>query len=258
MFSRRVFKSVFFTSGLIFAVSVAAYSHTIGLKQDNEKILSLTHAQVLFEKGVTMFQADNIEGAEKLFNQALQKLPEHAEASFYLGLCYYKKEDWEKSLEYFSAAKELFKRLQAIIYDYKLNKQSLSLEVAAWINNVEMMYDGYAVGGNSPRVSERTRQAEKMASAKHPDSPEENPPARYYFYCGNCYMKLQKYQESYEEFMKTVEIDPSYGEAHNNLAIICFMAEQYVDSWLHLQLAKRNGATVSPDFEKNLISCMQQ
>lgn len=256
---RKLSKLAFLASIVTIAFTALAYSHVSVVKQDNEKILNFSRAQILFDQGLSLFKSENIEGASRLFSQALKRLPEHAEACFYLGLCCYRNGNCDTALVHFEEAKKNYLRWQAIVYDHKLHQQMVAREVAAWIDQVEMTDEtGSKDRANCAVNQDRVREAGKLANAKHPSAEIQEVPAAYYFHSGNCYMKLEKHYDAYRQFAKAVEIDPTYGGAHNNLAILCFMAEQYVDSWLHLQLAKKNGAAVSPDFEKKLVSRMQQ
>jgi protein O-GlcNAc transferase len=226
--------------------------------QDRKKIADLIHAQDLFVRGIEQQKTGNTSIAEKMFKQALTILPEHSEAAFCLGLYRYKSKDYQAALEYFESAKSNYLNWQALILENQLEQKSIAQEVATYILLVERYPDPNVDMAGLSEFRERMRYAEDLKHMEGPSAQPTDIPAEYYFYAGNCLMKLQRYFEAFDEYMKVIEISPEYGEAYGNLAILYYMAEDYPDSWLALQMAKKYSAHVNPDFEKALISRMQK
>ena len=65
-------------------------------------------------------------------------------------------------------------------------------------------------------------------------------------------MKINRYQEAYDEFREALNVDPNHAEAHHNLAVILYLAKRYDDAMKHLVAAKEQNANVNPQFEKAL------
>jgi tetratricopeptide (TPR) repeat protein len=225
--------------------------------QDRKKIADLMHAQDLFIKGLEQQKTGHSVMAEKMFKQVLSILPEHSEAAFCLGLYSYKAKDYEAALKYFESAKDNFFTWQALILDNQLEEKGAALEISTYIFLIERYPNPGEDAMGMSEFRERMRYGEDLMRMNPPSGQPTTIPAEYYFYAGNCLMKLQRYFEAFDEYNKVIEINPEYGDAYGNLALLYFMTQDYVDSWLSLQMAKKYGAEINPEFEKTLISKMQ-
>jgi tetratricopeptide (TPR) repeat protein len=69
---------------------------------------------------------------------------------------------------------------------------------------------------------------------------------------GGAYFKKGMLDEALEQFNKAISIKPSYGEAHNNVAVVYFLKKEYKEAWRHLKIAQELHAQVNPKFVEDL------
>jgi tetratricopeptide (TPR) repeat protein len=222
--------------------------------QETDNAAKLMKAQTFIDHGITAITQGKYEDAYKSFQKAVAIMPNHAEALFYLGMCLYKQGKYEEALEQFQTAKDKYLEWFAQMDQDKLQKYSEDRNLA--IQYVQYIGHQEARGQTVPHAMQ-----EKLNDLSRQGTPtlgKAEIPADYYFFCGNCLMKLRKYNESFKEFSEAIKVQPEYGAAHNNIAILYYLAKDYANSWKHLQLAKEYGAVVNTDFEKTLLSKMQK
>ena len=51
-----------------------------------------------------------------------------------------------------------------------------------------------------------------------------------------------------------VAVEPTIGEIHNNLAVVCMVTERYDEAEREVQLAEKAGFRVSPAFKEELTA----
>jgi protein O-GlcNAc transferase len=238
------------------------------LRQEEDKLTIYLEANEIMNQAITLFADKNYEDAKERFEQVLQSLPNHAEARFYLGCSHYSTNDYQAALVELSRAIESYPEWQKYKYDRETEHyhyaQSRIIELQ---NELRQMlgdgnYNAYMSGGlkglhsvpkeDAARVINIQRELTAMKEVVLPKSANEEIPAPYYLHTGNCYLRLKKYNEAFENYQRAVQADPKLAEAHHNLALIYYMAKQYENSWKHLELAKQYGAKTNPDFEKAL------
>jgi len=68
---------------------------------------------------------------------------------------------------------------------------------------------------------------------------------------------LAKPRASYEYYRQALKIDPTHGNASNNLASLYYMIKKYDKALYYLNQAEANGADINPDFKKALLKAMK-
>ena len=54
------------------------------------------------------------------------------------------------------------------------------------------------------------------------------------------------------EYRAAIEVDPTLGEGHNNLAVVLMLTGRYADAEREVKAAEDNGFVVSPQFKADL------
>jgi tetratricopeptide (TPR) repeat protein len=82
--------------------------------------------------------------------------------------------------------------------------------------------------------------------------------ADYYYYHGNIFLKLRKYNEAHSQYLEALRIDPKHGNASNNLANIYYMVKKYDKALYYLTMAEANGAKINPKFKEALQKALNK
>ena len=232
-------------------------------------------ANSLFEKGHRYFLDGNYERAEKKLRNCLKKMPEHAEASFYLSLVFYNQGDIEKSLEYIEKAKENYK----YIIKLKINREQMRI-LQLQDRKAELQETQKRIEQRLPKITGNTEASRREKSKLQGEMGRiegmlggidaelrrpmptvqkgEEIPADYFYRHGNIFFKLKRYQEAREQYHEAVKINPKHGDAYNNLANLSYIDKQYQKALDYLNLAEKNGAKIHPEFKKAVLENLKK
>lgn len=249
-------------SVLAFIVVLLAIPFAAAQDMDN-KVTDYNRARPLYHKGLDAFKSKKYDDAIKSFEQALRILPEYSESALYLGICHYYKKNYEKALQIIEDAKAKYMQwyhinigIKTKMYDDAQTKISELRQQLQALQNRLQNESPEQQGETRRQISNLERTIKSYESVDRPPITEPVVPPDYYYHCANCLLRMEKYNESFQQYHKTLELEPKHGDAHNNLAYIYFLAKQYEKSWEHMQLAKQYGAEVNPQAEAALKKAM--
>jgi tetratricopeptide (TPR) repeat protein len=263
----NTFISVLFFALLIASVNLV-FSQEDFTREEYKLRQSFKVANAIFEKGKKAFLKGDMKKAKQEFVTCMQKMPEHADAAFFLAQISYQNKELDKALTYITKAKDNYK----YIVKLKLNQQQqyfIKLQEQRQVVEQEILN----LRGKLSRVSD-AQQRESIQAAigrKERDLsiidqqlrspvPEEEKgeklPADYYYIHGNVLFQKKQFQEAFEQYTETVTIDPGHGNAHINLANLYYMAKQYQQALDHLNKAEEAGAEVNPKFKQAILKAL--
>lgn len=232
-------------------------------------------ANSFFEKGHKYFLEGNYKKGEKELRNCLKKMPEHADASFYLSLISYNQGDTEKSLEYIEKAKENYK----YIIKLKINREQMHI-LQLQDRKAELQETQKRIEQKLPKVTGNTEASRREKSKLQGEMGRiegmigdidaelrrpmptvqkgEEIPADYFYRHGNVFFKLKRYQEAREQYHEAVKIEPKHGDAYNNLANLSYIDKQYQKALDYLNLAEKYGAKIHPEFKKAILKAIEK
>lgn len=228
-----------------------------------------------FQKGRKYFLEGNYKKGEKELRNCLKKMPEHAEASFYLSLVFYNQGDTEKSLEYIEKAKENYK----YIIKLKINREQMRI-LQLQDRKAELQETQQRIEQRLPKITGNTEASRREKSKLQGEMGRiegmlggidaelrrpmptvqkgEEIPADYFYRHGNVFFKLKRYQEAREQYHEAVKIEPKHGDAYNNLANLSYIDKQYQKALDYLNLAEKYGAKIHPEFKKAVLESLKK
>jgi len=222
-------------------------------------------ANRFFLKGKEHFLKENYKKAEKELKKCIKELAEHVEAHFYLCQILYKKGDLHQALEHIEKAKENFEYM-ADLQEYahldyisQLREQMDILD-----ENLSNLQGKLSKTQNYETRSVLESQISSIEQKKgtikskltEPIPPVESIPSDYFYFHGNIFFKLKRYQEAHVQYLEAVKVNPQHGNAYNNLASLHFMAKQYQEALNYLDQAEASGAKVNPEFKKAILKAL--
>ncbi|HUQ35264.1 MAG TPA: tetratricopeptide repeat protein [Aestuariivirga sp.] len=147
---------------------------------------TVTYVQSLFQKALHLHQTGHIKDVETLYNEILQKQPDHEEATHLLGLVKFQKGDYQEAIALITRAVEIDPSFAAAHY------------------NLGRCYE--EIGENEKAV-----QSYNTSLSLRPDD------ADCYLGLGNVQLRLLQLEEALGNFEKAIVLKPKFAEAHNNL-----------------------------------------
>jgi tetratricopeptide (TPR) repeat protein len=207
--------------------------------QDKDTVLQdYVRARQYYHRGLDLFRKEKYEQAKGSFESALRILPSYAEAALDLGVCYYYTKKYETAVKIIEEAKTKYLQWHFIYTDVKRQEYDDAQDKIRELQNQKRELEGQKAVASGDQVARLNRDIAQVDKIIHSYQGVDQPiitepvvPAKYYFHCGNCYLRMQRWSEAHQEFLKAIELDPGYGDAHNNLAYIYYLAKQYDNAW---------------------------
>jgi tetratricopeptide (TPR) repeat protein len=257
-----------FVFALITADVNIVYSQEDFTREEYKLQQSFKVANAIFEKGKKAFLKGDLKKAKQEFVNCLTKMPEHADAAFFLAQIAYNNKELDKALSYITKAKDNYK----YIVKLKLNQQQqyfIKLQEQRQVVEQEILN----LRGKLSRVSD-TQQRESIKASigrkerdlgiidqqlREPiptEEKEERLPADYHYIHGNILFQQKQFEEAFAEYLETITIDPGHGNSHINLANLYYMAQKYQQALDHLNKADEAGADVNPKFKQAILKAL--
>lgn len=103
-----------------------------------------------------------------------------------------------------------------------------------------------------PAASPVQVSAAQAAVKKNPKDPIAH------FQLGNAYNQSGKRQDAIREYREAIRLKPSFGRAHNNLAVALYFTGDYAGAWKEVHITQKQGAEVHPKFIQALAEKMPE
>jgi tetratricopeptide (TPR) repeat protein len=222
-------------------------------------------ANKIFLKGKSYFLKENYKKSEKELKKCIETMPEHVKAHFYLSQVLYKKEDFQKALDHIEKAKENFE-LMADLFAYAHQQYIFQLREQEDILDSQVSALREKLSGTTDADTKRNFEAQiRLLEQKkgtirsrltEPVPPSESIPADYFYFHGNIFFMLKKYQEAFREYLEAIKINPRHGNAYNNLANLYHMGKEYQKALDCLNQAEANGAKINSKLKKAILEAL--
>lgn len=205
-------------------------------------------AMALFRTGQELLSAEK-------FEEALVPLTKSVEKDRLLSISHYGLGQAYMNLRRFaSAAKSYRDSIEALRRLHELG-QSSQFEVEKQrddeIKELKRLLSGS--GGGSPltavRLEQRLRDLENQRTAI---GGAFRPPAEMLLALGSALFRNGEPEAAEANWKAATEVNPKYGEAHNNLAVIYMQTGRLTEAEQEMKLAEKNGFRVNPQFKTDL------
>jgi len=212
-------------------------------KDFNEAIKQILASNQLYQQGLEYFNQGDNKKALDLFSQCIDKMPYHAYAHFYLANLSYIQKDFEQALVYMEKAVnhvDYMQELSTFIDQKKIG------QIDAFRENLEDIWNSSNSCRDARAVEFARLHADKgesdikLASQKR-KLMMEHLKAHYFYFYGNILFQLKRIPEAFKGYKEAVKLNPQHASAYNNLAAICYLAEDYPAALSVLEEAEQNG-----------------
>lgn len=222
-------------------------------KMDENTFQQFTRAKRMFEKGKVFFLKKNFKKAEPALLKCVESFPQYSQADYFLAQIYYNNQDYVNALKHMESAKANYGFMANLLvaaqnkYLIELREQRRELQ-----NSLPDLKNKDDV----ERAKKDIAELDTRLSEPVPVLPQKS--ADYYYFHGNIFMKLKKFNEAHAQYIEALQIEPTHGNASNNLASLYYMIRKFDKALFYLNQAEANGAEINPDFKKALLETMQK
>jgi len=236
---------------------------------DQQKLLQRYQASHRnFEKGIKNFHKGKLPKAEAELLLCVDKMPQHAEARFYLAMIAYRTERLIQALEWIEGAKQDYAMNAQLefILEQKQRQERLEMQRQEKMNRMRYLEtqatrDSRGEEENQQGTNEDLAKAAEEVSrlddqVSRPPMVNKDIPADYHYVHGNIVLQLERIREAQALYEETIKLNPQHGEAYNNLASIMFADQKYQEALKYLELAESFGASINPELRQRLLDAM--
>ena len=211
-----------------------------------------------FKTGMQSLLAERFEVAEREFRAAVRLDPLYDAAFYGLGQVYMATKRYEDALQAYLLAREAFKTSTSTdLLDRVAADRRLRDQIQALRDNVTN-YERQNSVARSPtaaatvdRYKDQIRQLEDRLSRNDTGAPPPVP-AGFSLAIGSAYFRLNNLAAAEREYLAAVEVNKSFGEAFNNLAVVYFLTRRYREADEAVQAAERAGFRVNPQLKEDI------
>jgi Flp pilus assembly protein TadD len=217
-------------------------------------------AQRLYDQGVEALSSERYEQAEEAFRAALRLDPLLYLAHYGLGQTYMVTREFDRAARAYGDCIKTFSELAALDRNQRLERaQGLEDRIRGQRDQIRELERELGRGMSSSRARfARSRIANieagiaALETLRGDHMGKIEPPAEFYLAQGSAFFRGGRPAEAEREYREAVRLRPRYGEAHNNLAVICMMKGDLGGAEQHLRLAEKAGFKVSPDLKRDV------
>jgi tetratricopeptide (TPR) repeat protein len=211
-----------------------------------------------FKRGMESLLAEKYDVAETEFKAAVA-IDSLYDAAFYgLGQVYMATRRYPHALKAYLDSREAFKRataaetLAGTESDRRLRDQIQALKD----NERNLM----RLGGQNPNaqqtVDQIREQIQQLESRKSRSSNAAPPPvpAGLSMAIGSAYFRLNDLANAEKEYKAAIEVNPNFGEAHSNLAVVYLVTGRVAEAETEVKAAEKAGFRVNPKLKDDIAA----
>jgi len=220
---------------------------------DRDRKEALQH----YRLGQDAFHNEHYDVAEREFQNAAKLDPTLELAPYGLGQVYMATKRFRPAIVAFQKCREVFQANSVaaasddMAYQQRINDQIKEAE------DERRMYQQPGRNASSPAVQMYLqgldRRIAEMKDARHrtTSSPEQTP-AWISLALGSAYFRTDAMADAEREYRAAIAVDSKFGEAHNNLAVVCMLTGRFPEAEAEVAAAEKAGFKVNPQLKEDL------
>lgn len=251
--------------GVLGLVLIQEPVQPVRILEDPQSKQRLQEADQHYRLGMAALQAGRFEMAEKELRETARLDPNSFLAYFGLGKTYIALKRYDDSVRAYLSCRPAWDRSaaentgQAFERDSRLEDRIRELQdrVRFYENEQQETQPlARASGEARPRFQTEIEnvQAEirllEQLRGRHLGAAD--PPAEFSLALGSAYLRAGSIDDAERAYREALQLRPKYGEAHNNLAVICIKRGDYDEAYSHVQAAQKAGFQVHPQLVSDI------
>jgi len=219
--------------------------------QESKQVLAVQHLRA----GQQALQVERWEEAEREFKTAIEFDPLLELAHYGLGQSYMGMKRYAESVIAFKRCRDVYHDNESARLSNDVNAQRRLDDQIRSLRDLKNMLETGRM--RTPdlqsaliRIDTQIAQLEGMRRRDHNAAPQTAPYISTAL--GSAYFRTGAFPEAEQEWRNAVAVDPSIGEVHNNLAVVCMLTGRLDEAEREMKLAEKTGFKVSERFKEDL------
>jgi tetratricopeptide (TPR) repeat protein len=218
---------------------------------DRDRAQALRHLRA----GQELIETEQYEKAEQEFTTALKLDPTLERAHYGLGQIGMAIKRYDRALWQFKQCREVFHKNESTATTDRLSDEKRLDEQIQGLKDLRQAIQTGRVRSVNPTVSIRQydsqiSQLENLRRRSSRGSPLTPPYISTAI--GSAYFRMGAFPDAEQEWRNAIAVDPTIGEVHNNLAVVCMLTERYDEAEREIALAEKAGFRVSDGLKSDL------
>jgi tetratricopeptide (TPR) repeat protein len=235
--------------------SIAAWSPTATTQiSERDQHAAAQH----FKRGMEALLAERYEPAEREFKDAVAIDPLYDAAFYGLGQVYMATKQYEAALKAYVASRDAFRAATAAeVLSGAASDRRLRDQIDALKDNERNM-TRQMTASRSPnaqatidRMHEQIQQLESRMGRRAGATPPPVP-AGLSMAIGSAYFRLNDLRSAEREYQAAIDVNPSFGEAHSNLAVVYLMTGRATEAETEVKAAEKAGFKINPRLKDDI------
>ena len=202
-----------------------------------------------YKKGEDRLRDEKWEQAAEEFRSAVALHPPFVLAHYGLGQALMALRRFPDAVQAFSASRDAFYKVSALKAADRMRAADVSQQMVDEYRNLTGI-DGR--GNTAKGVTNRLNVLRDLEQAKRLDDGNPEPPAEISLALAGAWFRQGNLEEAEKENRNALKSRPDYGQAHNNLAVICMMTGRFPEARAAVEKAEKSGFAVNPKLKEEL------
>lgn len=217
---------------------------------DRQRREALRH----YRLGQEFMYDEDFAQAEREFETATQLDRLLAIAHFGLGQAYMEQHRYASAIRAFSNCRDVYDQISSLvaIRTGDFNRR-LEEEIQELRDSITLLRSGrvkiVAPGQMIMKLESRITQLE---NARQRSGSHFQAPAEVFLSLGSAYFRYGRIADAEDAYKAALDVDPRFGEAHNNLAVVYLFSERYDEAREAVAEAERNGYRVNSELKADI------
>ena len=210
-----------------------------------------------FRSGMSALAAEQYQKAEAEFQNAVLIDPLYDAAFYGLGQVYMATKRYDEAVRAYVRSRDAFKaslaadKFDAAAADRRLRDQlQASRDYGRQLQRMSPTQEP-SLSAAIERNREEQRQLESRLSRSKGAAPLPVP-AGLSMALGSAYFRMDDIESAEREYLEAVKVDPAFGEAHNNLAVLYMLSGRLDQADREVTLAEESGFKVNPRLKDDI------
>ena len=229
----------------------------------------LKRAEQHDKRGWTSLETHDYAAAADAFEAAVQIHPLYADALYGLGKARMALKQYEASARALERSRESYAHAGTEDAEYRLlanvTRQNLIATMRRRLAELEAVSSPF--GGRGAPVSSNTevqdlRQQIRTLSAQRDSGPVTGKlapvPPFVSLALGSAYFHLERLPDAEKQFRDALAVEPKFGEALSNLALVCLLTGRAQEAQSYVRVAEEARFTINPELKRRIREALQK
>jgi tetratricopeptide (TPR) repeat protein len=199
-----------------------------------------------YRAGQDFLHWEQLDEAIKEFQTAVSLDPMLALAHYSLGQTEMKLKQYREAIAAFLACRQAFQNLQSLASKEQASSEQLrDDEIRELQDSIRRIQSGQIKLGGQPEIFKLEARIAELERMKMRGLAADQVPSAVSLALGSAYFRTGELGDAEREYTAAIRVNPKFGEAHNNLAVVYMMTNRLAEAEREVKLAEAAGYQVA-------------